>query len=89
MVDNPSGGVSIEILAWRHFKSTPQFINELCLLNKEKLTTQMGPESQSKDLGLAGVLDRVTLVVIIRILSLVSKGNDLAKKIRLLWSAIY
>ena len=81
MVDNPSGGVSIEILAWRHFKSTPQFINELCLLNS--------PESQSKDLGLAGVLDRVTLVVIIRILSLVSKGNDLAKKIRLLWSAIY
>ena len=81
MVDNPSGGVSIEILAWRHFKSTPQFINELCLLNS--------PESQSKDLGLAGVLDRVTLVVIIRILSLVSKGNDLAKKIRLLWSATY
>ena len=49
----------------------------------------MGPKSKSKDLGLADVLDRVTLVVIMRILSLVSKGNDLAKRIRLLWSAIY
>ena len=48
----------------------------------------MGPESQSKDLGLADVLDRVTLVIM-RILSLISKGNDLAKRIRLLWSAIY
>ena len=37
----------------------------------------------------AGVLDRGTLIVIMRILSLVRKESGLAKKIRLLWSAIY
>ena len=49
----------------------------------------MGPDSQSKDPHLAGVLDRRTLVVIMQILSLVREERGLAKKIRLLWSAIY
>ena len=32
---NPSrDGVSIKILVWRHFKPTPQFMSELCLLNR-------------------------------------------------------
>ena len=37
----------------------------------------------------AGVLDRETLVVIMRILSSVREESGLAKRIRLLWSAIY
>ena len=37
----------------------------------------------------AGVLDRGTLVVIMPILSLVREESGLAKRIRLLWSAIY
>ena len=49
----------------------------------------MGPDSQSKDLRPAGVLDRRTLVVIMRILSLVREDSGAAKRIRLLWSAIY
>ena len=49
----------------------------------------MGLDSQSKDPRLAGVLDRGALVVIMRILSLVREESGLAKKIRLLWSAIY
>ena len=36
-----------------------------------------------------GVLDRRTLVVIMRIMSLVSEESGLAKRIRSLWSAIY
>ena len=42
----------------------------------------MGPDSQSNDPLPAGVLDRGTLVVIMGILSLVSKGSGLAKRIR-------
>ena len=49
----------------------------------------MNPDSQSKDPRPAGVLDRETLVVIMRILSLVREENGLAKRIRSLWSAIY
>ena len=37
----------------------------------------------------AGVLDRGTLVVIMRILSLVREESGLAKRIRSLWSATY
>ena len=36
-----------------------------------------------------GVVDRGALVVIMRILSLVTEESGLAKRIRLLWSAIY
>ena len=49
----------------------------------------MGPDLKSKDPCPAGVLDRGTLVVIMRILSLVRAESGLAKRIRLLWSAIY
>ena len=49
----------------------------------------MGPDSHSKDPRLAGVLDRGTLVDIMRILSLVREERGLAKRIRLLWSACY
>ena len=49
----------------------------------------MGPDSQSKDPCLVGVLNKGTLVVIMRILSLVREESGLAKRIRLLWSAIY
>ena len=49
----------------------------------------MGPDSQSKDPCPAGVLDRGTLVVIMRILSLVREESGLVKRIRSLWSAIY
>ena len=42
-----------------------------------------------KDPCLAGVLDRGTLVVIMQILSLVRAESGLARRIRLLWSAIY
>ena len=49
----------------------------------------MGPDSQSKGPCLAGVLVRGTLVVIMRILSLVREESGLAKRIRLLWNAIY
>ena len=35
LVGNPSrDGVSIKILVWWHFKPTPQFMKELCLLNR-------------------------------------------------------
>ena len=49
----------------------------------------MGPDSQSKDPGPAGIHDRGTLVVIMQILSLVREESGLAKRIRSLWSAIY
>ena len=49
----------------------------------------MGPDLQSKDFRPAGVLDRGTLVVIMRIMSLVREESGLAKRIRSLWSAIY
>ena len=49
----------------------------------------MGPESQSIDPRLAGVLDRGTLVVIMQILSLVREESGLAKKTRSILSAIY
>ena len=42
----------------------------------------MGSDSQSKDRRPAGVLDRGTLVVIMRILSLVREESGLAKRIR-------
>ena len=48
----------------------------------------MGPDSQSKDPCPAGVLDRGTLVVIMRILSLRGESGR-AKRIRSLWSAIF
>ena len=41
----------------------------------------MGPDLQSKDPHPRGVLGRETLVVIMRILSLVRKGSGLAKRI--------
>ena len=48
----------------------------------------MGPDSQSKDSGLAGVLDRRTLVVIMRILSLArertSQENEIVMECYLL-----
>ena len=49
----------------------------------------MGLNLQSKDPCLAGVLDRVTLAIIMRILSVVREESRPAKRIRLLWSAIY
>ena len=49
----------------------------------------MGPDLQSKDPRPAAVLDRGTLVAIMRILSLVREESGLAKRIRSLWSAIY
>ena len=49
----------------------------------------MGPDLQSKDPHLAGVIDRGTLVVIMQILSLVREETGLAKRIRSLWSAVY
>ena len=49
----------------------------------------MGPDSQSKDPHLAGVLDRGTLVVIMQKLSLAREESGLAKRIRSLSSAIY
>ena len=49
----------------------------------------MGPDSQSKDPRLTGVLDRGTLIVIMQILSLVREESGLAMRIRSLWSAIY
>ena len=45
----------------------------------------MGPDSQSMDPSLAGVLDRGTLVVIKLILPLVRKESGLAKRIRSLF----
>ena len=48
-----------------------------------------GPDWQSKDPCPAGVLDRRTLIVIMRILSLVREESGLAKRIRSLWTAIY
>ena len=49
----------------------------------------MGPDSQSKDPRPGSALDRGTLVVIMRILSLVREDSGLDKRIRSLWSAIY
>ena len=49
----------------------------------------MDPDLQNKDPRPAGGLDRETLVVIMQILSLVREEGGLAKRIRLLWSAIY
>ena len=43
----------------------------------------MGLDSHSKDPRLAGALNRGTLVFIVRILSLVSEGSGLAKRITL------
>ena len=57
--------------------------------NEIEISDVNGSNSQSKDLGAAGVLYRKTLVVIMRILSLIIKERGLAKKIRSLWSAIY
>ena len=49
----------------------------------------MGPDSQNKDPQSADVLDSGTLVVIMEILSLVREESGQAKRIRLLWKAIY
>ena len=49
----------------------------------------MGHDSQSKEPRPAGALIRGTVVVILRILSLVTERNGLAKRIRSLWSAMY
>ena len=49
----------------------------------------MGPDSQSRNPLPAGVLDRETLVVIMRLLLLVREESGLAQRIRLTWSAIY
>ena len=49
----------------------------------------MGPDSQSKDPRTAGVIDSGTLVVIMKILSLLKEKSELAKRIRSLRSAIY
>ena len=49
----------------------------------------MSSDLQSKDPRPAGVLDRGPLVVIMRILSFVRGESGLAKRIRLLWTAIY
>ena len=51
--------------------------------------TEIGPHLQSKDPHLTGVFDRGILVVIMQVLSLVSKGSGLAKRIRLSWNAVY
>ena len=63
-------------------------MSELCLVMRYKLATLMGPDSQSKDPRLTGVLDRGTLIIIMRILSLVREESGLAKRIRSLWGAI-
>ena len=49
----------------------------------------MGPNAQSKDPRPAVVLNRGTLVVIMRILSLVREKSELSKRIRSLWSPIH
>ena len=49
----------------------------------------MGLDLQRKDPRPAGVLDRGTLVVLIGILSLVREESGLAKRIRLIWGAVY
>ena len=49
----------------------------------------MGPDLQSKDPRLPGVLDRGASVVIMQILPLVREESRLAKRIKSLWSAIY
>ena len=64
-------------------------MSELCLVMRHKLTTSMGSDSKSKDPRPTGVPDKGTLVVIVRILSLVREENGLAERIRSLWSAIY
>ena len=45
--------------------------------------------SELTEQGPAGVFDRGTIVVIMRILSLVREESELAKRARSLWSAIY
>ena len=50
---------------------------------------KLGLDSQSKDPHPAGVLGRGTLVVFMRILSLIGEESGLAKRIRSLWSANY
>ena len=52
-------------------------------------TTYINPDLQIKDPLAASILDRGTLTVIIRILSLVRKISGLAKRIRPLLGAIY
>ena len=49
----------------------------------------MGPDSQTKDPHLAGVLDTGTLVIIKQILSLIRQESGLTKTVRLLWSAFH
>ena len=51
----------------------------------------MGPDLLSKDPCPAGVLDKGTLAIKMRILSLVREESEsgLAKKISSIWSAIY
>ena len=49
----------------------------------------MGSDSQRENRHLGVVLDRGTLVVIMRILSFVREESGPAKRTRSLWSAIY
>ena len=57
--------------------------------NETETNDVMSPDLQSKDPHLAAVVDRGTLVVIMRILPLVREERGLAKRTRSLWSAIY
>ena len=49
--------------------------------NEIKINDVMSPDSQSKDPRSAGALDRGTLAVIMRILSLLREESGLAKRI--------
>ena len=53
--------------------------------NETLMATLMGPDSHSNFPRPAGVLNRETLVVIMRILSLVREESRLAKRVRSLW----
>ena len=53
--------------------------------NETLMATLMGPDLQSNSPRPAGVFDRETLVVIMRILSLVREESGLAKRVRSLW----
>ena len=57
--------------------------------NEIEANNVMGPESQSKDPRPTRVLDGGTLVVIMRIPSLVREENGLTKRIKSLWSVTY
>ena len=58
-------------------------------MSSNEIETNDVNRSELTEQGPAGVLDRGTIVVIMRILSLVREESGLAKRTRLLWSAIY